>query len=157
MLNIPQDLIAGDILLCAGEEIVRRFTNSNAGHVAIYIGLVDSTPSVITSLRGTGVNVYSLEEGAPYIVSVRRPSWTFNLKNALTSFNTNYKGKPYGWGDCANDVGLPDWGNGWNCSHTSSQLLEDGGSPQFDLLFPKAKITPRDLQTTILAATIPLN
>jgi hypothetical protein len=153
-MNIPEDLLPGDILECAGDSVVRSYLNSDTGHTATYAGVVSGIPSVVTSLTETGVGLYPLTQGAQNIVHIRRPSWKFDIDKAMASFESNYKGKPYGWGDCANDVGLPDFGGGWNCSHTSSQFLEDGGCPQFDLLFPKSKITPRDMSTSLMSAKI---
>src|ERR1700761_7391141 len=131
----------GDILLCAGIEIVRLATNSLFGHVAIYLG--DGV--VITSLTRSDVNYYDLTEGAQEILSVRRPKAPLDLTAARAAFEKSYRFKPYGWGDCAGDVGLPNSGGGYNCSHISVQFLEDAGAPQFDPTFNKAKITPRDL------------
>lgn len=143
-MNLPQDLIPGDILLCAGLDVVRMATHSAYGHVAVYIG----NGVVVTSLARSGVNFYDLTEGAQNILCVRRDRRAIDLKAANAAFEQKWRGQPYGWGDCAGDVGLPNSGGGFNCSHTGAQYLEDALAPQFDPAYAKSRITPRDFELT---------
>lgn len=149
--NISVPLSGGDILLCAGIDVVRAATNSKFGHVAVYIG----NGVVVTSLTRQGVNFYDIAEGAAAIQCVRRPvelgstlGSDIRLKVAKDIFEQKWRGQPYGWGDCASDVGLPNSGGGFNCSHTVAQFEEDASAPQFDPAYVKSRITPRDFELT---------
>lgn len=151
-LQIPQDLMPGDILGYKGMAIVRWKTDGKAGHVAVYIG----DGQCVTALTNGGVGIYPLSVQGD-LVWVRRPSGSFNLQTALDWF-ARVDGKKYGWDDIAGVAGLHQIQQGnddqMDCSDTSSSFLEAGNAAQFDPAYDHEAITPRDFETTALSVEI---
>jgi hypothetical protein len=152
-MNIPADLIPGDILGFSGETVVRWKTAGLSGHVAIAIG----GGKVITSLTATGVGIYDLAQNGT-LVWVRRPVQPFNLTAALAWFKT-VEGTPYGWVDIGAIADIKAisqiveklTGNkGMDCSHTVTLCATAGGCPQhsFDTR-PASDVTPADFEISI--------
>ena len=154
-MNIPADLLPGDILGFKGEAIVRWKTDGRAGHVAVYVG----NNNVVTALTNTGVGQYPLTiQGT--LVWVRRPVGAFNLANAMAWF-TKVSGTNYGWDDIEKVADLPiplpvsqSNDEDMDCSDTCSHFEEAGGTSQFDPKYDKGSITPRDFETTIMSKEI---
>src|SRR5579872_6937433 len=89
----------------------------------------------------------------------------FDNDAASEWFNSGVKGLPYGWSDILAN-GLPNTlgssstdiakSGGVDCSHFAAALLEVAGLPQFDELFPKNKITPRDFKLSSQSINLPI-
>ena len=152
-MNIPADLLPGDILGFSGEAVVRWKTDGLAGHVAVYIG----GGKVVTSLTATGVGIYDLSQNGT-LVWVRRPLRSFDLDAALAWFKT-VEGTPYGWTDISAVADIKAISElvakitgqkGMDCSHTSTMFLTAGDCKQhrFDAR-AAADITPADFEISI--------
>jgi len=137
-------LLPGDILLYASPDLIDKIIEwKEGGDVAHCEGYVGNGKSW-ASRNGIGVNEYPFRPDG--LVQVRRPDGIFDMEAASAWFNTNAKGRPYGFGDIAATVNLPDVLPGMDCSHFLSALLHAAGCPQFDSGYNKQKITPRDFQ-----------
>jgi hypothetical protein len=143
-MEIPNDLLPGDILGFKGLAIVRWKTDGKAGHVAVYVG----DGNVITALTNGGVAQYPLAIQGD-LVWVRRPTGTFDLAKAMEWF-VKVRGEKYGWDDIANVAGIKQIQQGnddeMDCSDTASNLLQAAGVPQFGTAYDKESITPRDFE-----------
>jgi len=147
-MNYPADLVPGMILGFKGEAIVRWKTDGLAGHVAVYIG----DGNVITSLTNHGVGIYPLTIQGE-LVWIRGLHNIIKMDKALDWFKS-VSGETYGWDDIAKVAGFSvhqSEDNTMDCSDTCAHFLEAGGCPQFDTLYDKGSITPRDFETSIMS------
>jgi hypothetical protein len=150
-MNIPADLIPGDICLYATggfvDKVIEIKEGSDVAHIEIFAGGGKSW----ASRNGIGVGLYPFRPDG--LVCVRRPNPFFKLEAVESWFKDGIDGIPYGFGDIL--ANIEDWDSGpWqtdlrqcdgvDCSHFAAALLEVGGCAQFDEHFPKNKITPRD-------------
>lgn len=156
-MNIPQDLIAGTILLYSTKDIVDNVIewkeSDDVAHVEVYAGNGKSW----ASRNGVGVGLYDFRpDGLKYVRQLNAP---FNDARALNWFDV-VNGAPYGWKDIEASAGLSEPNEitvnpqvlkktGMDCSHFAAALLEVGFCPQFDPSFPKNKITPSDFKKVL--------
>jgi cell wall-associated NlpC family hydrolase len=151
-MNLPQDLIAGDILLYATKDLVDDViewkTSADVAHVELYVGDGKSW----ASRNGIGVNAYDFRSQG--LMRVRRPKVAFNLAKAQPWFDSKEKGQPYGFGDILENAGVDVVMNGEDCSHFVKDAMEQGDAPQFDPSFSGPKTTPRDFETSFQSVQI---
>jgi len=151
-MNFPQDLQIGDICLYATKDLVDDIiewkTGSDVAHVELYMGNNISW----ASRNVIGVNAYPFRTSG--LVKVRRLSKNFNTTLAKVWFDKTQKGQPYGFGDILANENIVTKFPGEDCSHFVAQALEIGECKQFDVSFPKAKISPRDFELTLESTTI---
>ncbi len=152
-MKFPDDLLPGDMIGYNSQSFIMRVetwkTDGLAGHVVVYIG----NGQTITAQPKGGVDYYPFE--ADNVVWVRRPKAIFDLDQAGVWFKANALGEVYGWTDIeivsGVQVGTP---KGMDCSHTVAAFLEAGGAPQFDIVFDKSRITPRDFELSFESTPI---
>lgn len=144
----PQDLQPGDVLLYASRDVADaliEWKEADAGpdvaaHVEVYFGNGMSW----ASRNGIGVNAYAFRPDGLH--QVRRPVGRFDGDAARAWFNAGVRGLPYGWGDILASVNLAANLRGVDCSHFAAAMLEMARCAQFDPVFPKNKVTPRDFK-----------
>ena len=144
-MNLPADLRVGDILLYDEPDIVDDViaikTGDDVAHIEIYAGLGQSW----ASRNGIGVNQYPFRSHG--LMYIRRPIQSIDIRAVLVWVKP-YIGSPYGFGDILASVDIVTKWNGLDCSHFAASLMEAGGCPQFDAIYAKSKITPRDFKIT---------
>jgi hypothetical protein len=143
-MNFPADLCPGDILLYNTsdftDDIIDWKTGDDVAHIEIYVGNGLSW----ASRNGIGVNEYPYRpQGLMY---VRRPVPSFDLVKARLWFEDGVKGLPYGFGDLLETMNIKNNLAGVDCSHFAAACMEASGCHQFDVNYPKNKITPRDFK-----------
>jgi hypothetical protein len=151
-MNFPQDLQVGNILLYSTKDIVDSLiewkTGSDVAHIEIYMGGGISW----ASRNGIGVNTYPFRSSG--LVKVRKLIGNFNLPLAQIWFEKTQKGQPYGFGDILANENIITKFPGEDCSHFVAACCEVGECPQFDPIFPKARISPRDFEITLESITV---
>jgi hypothetical protein len=152
----PDDLIVGDTLLYAGPSLIDLGIEWKEGddvaHIEIYAGNGQSW----ASRNGIGVNIYPFRtDGLKY---VRRLCQPFDEETVNIWFINGVRGMKYGWDDVWANVNITGYGSsspyisrfpGVDCSHFAAALYEISGVAQFDMEFPKNKITPRDFKLSL--------
>jgi len=139
-MNLPQELLPGDVLLCQGFDIVRKIINSDVGHVKLFLG----NGVVITSKPNHGVDYYPLGDLTD-VVHVLRTEGIFDHKSLVEGM-TPFIGKPYGWSDDFMDINI-HLGNAFgsmNCSHTCVLALRYANIDVVASYFDLREFTPRD-------------
>ena len=159
-MNIPADLIPGDILLYGGmgifDSAIGVVEGDDADHIEVYAGEILGMPQSWASRNGIGVDLYPFRPDS--LKYVRRCKTTLNEEMAQKWFLAGVKGIKYGWGDILANVEPDEFGNastnltkcdGVDCSHFAAALLQVGQCGQFDETFPKNKIRPRDFKLSV--------
>jgi len=153
-MKFPDDLLRGDICLYRSKDITDEVIIWKEGddvlsvaHIEIYAGGGQSW----ASRNGIGVGLYPFRPDG--LVIVRRPSWVFDPQGKIDAWFATVKGTEYGWADIAANAGIViSNAKGEDCSHFAAVLMETAGCPQFDLVFPRNEITPRDFKLSLMSA-----
>jgi len=139
---IEKDLQKGDLLVFSRRElfdsIIKIKTWSQATHTEIYIG----NGSTVASRNGIGCNIYTLDLNGIYCVL--RPVQPFDLDKALLTFNTKYRGLPYGWKALFSFVLIDLHDNGIFCSELSTLVYRAGGFEPFNANVKANTVAPAD-------------
>jgi len=138
----PADLRPFDVQIFSGrtlfDTVISVFTFSRADHVEVTL---DEETS-IASRNGKGADYYTRrDKGLRYVL---RPNIPVDVENAVAWFEENLRGKPYGYFDLLQFVGITVPDPGVICSQTSALVFAAGGAPLFNQKYPAGIITPRD-------------
>lgn len=143
-MNIPADLIPGDILLYTGtsiyDELIKLKTWSNICHVEVFW----DTGTTVASRPGQGVRIYPFEPVG--LVMVRRP--TAFWKSHAEAWLRPMLGLPYDFSDLEKFFLLNPSGSGIVCSPLAAMCLRAGGVQAFAPDYDDRAIAPRDFTIT---------
>ena len=113
-------------------------TFSRATHVEFTL----DRDHVLASRPGLGADCYPRRTtGLRYVL---RPVVPLDVENAVNWFYFNCKGKPYGWLDLLQFIGITVRTEGVICSQTTDLLFQNGAARIFNPRYPNGLITPRD-------------
>lgn len=146
-MQFPDDLKVGDILLYSShsliDDLIKWKETGLVAHIEIYAGSRTSW----ASRNGVGVGNSPWPFRSEGLVEVRSLIAWFDEMSAQDIFESELKGKPYGYNDILSNLdlkGLNPNALGVDCSHGAAVILEAGRCPQFASDYPKQIITPED-------------
>jgi hypothetical protein len=153
-MNLPADLIPGDVLLYSGtsffSKVIEVKTFSAISHVEVYFG-----DGKTVTARPEGANIYDFTPVD--LAEVRRPTFPIDIKRAEPWLNA-IKGMPYGWPDMEIFAGLKAPNDGsLVCSEVSAMLLHNARTGELSTFATDAdlrRIAPAHFQLSPLLIPI---
>lgn len=142
---------SGDVLLYAPKGIFGRIIALKTWHPIAHVEVAIDELKSVASRDGRGVSVYPFR--ASELSYVLRPRVPFSETRALAWFFKEANGKPYGWSDLANFIGLPVNKGGMFCSEFVTLYLRAGGVHVFEDE-PAEKIAPFEFLVSELFTTM---